>query len=375
MTLDIYIKSFNRPHCLQSLLSSLDSQKSHPMVIDKIILFQDGPRRDYLKKDTKLIDECVKIFKKHVPDGLVKRSSDNIGPNGNCHREWEAMLETTSNAVLNLEDDIELSPVYLSVITQLLNYAESNSNIGFVSAVGTLGATNEMHKIRAHEIIPMGYLWGIHRWGLAATKQCIVEMAPVILAYFEFTKKIGYSGTIHDYSKYKNMVQEWQRSYGFCQDYPMIGYDSAYDMAAVLLNKLHISTYAAFARSTGMIGTSFNEDYFKRYNFHQTVVEREAPSYFNYYSYERLLQILTLNRRFNLSHLNGLISEGTGSSVKYNPMSRDEVINILYQSIQGWNFNDMDKRVHRLNDSSSSNVKSSNNNVSLTDIFRKDVAV
>lgn len=342
MKVDIFILSFNRPDCLEKLVSSLFKQKDHTLSVNAIQCFQDGPRKLHLGDDTRKIKNCIQIIQTSGAPVTLHISEKNLGPNGNCQRVWQAISQSSADAVLFFEDDLELSPLYFSAMETLLSYAETCPHIGMVSAHGMLPATLDKQRARKTGLIPMAYLWGVHHWGWGAIHTTAEMMAPIVLEYFKYCKKVGYAGDMNGLDIYVPKVNGWMHQLGFYQDWPMIGYDASYDLAGFLLNKIHINTYACYAKSTGTDGVSFSEESFREYGYHKTVLMDAMPHSFEKLSNTQWLQLKTLVRGYHSSWL----LRGLNTDHEYHGITRPEALKYYYETIMGWSLDEDDLASH-----------------------------
>jgi GT2 family glycosyltransferase len=142
--IDIAILSYDRPGYLAQVLVSLAPQLTP---LDRVYLLQDGawnPHSGIAKTDHKLIEECLALFSRIIPQGKILRSEINLGIPGNYRRADELVfVENGAPYALFLEDDLVLSIHYLQIIDRLLKLAESHPSIGYVSAYGDLWASPE----------------------------------------------------------------------------------------------------------------------------------------------------------------------------------------------------------------------------------------
>ena len=348
MRVEIFVKSYNRPHCLGRLLTSLAHQGPSDLCIERICLFQDGPAGSRRAEDAERVTACLTAFRDSFPHGEPLAAARNLGPNGNCQRVWEAIAQSQSDAVLVFEDDLELSPYYLPVMAKLLRHAQGHPEVAMVSAHGMLGASPRTQQRRARALVPMAYIWGVHRWGWGATRQTLAELTPLVLAYFAIAKRIDFQSDGVNLEEARRVIGAWFHAQGFHQDRVMPGYDAAYDFAAFCTGRYHLNSYGSFAKSTGVEGVSFSERSFKAYNYHRTRMMAEAPDDFAWYDAALSAQVLALVRRFHASQAVARVAAVQGSNPPWPPLSRPQLIKTLYEQLFGWPLRDEDLVAHRI---------------------------
>ncbi|WCL53051.1 glycosyltransferase family 2 protein [Gimibacter soli] len=346
MLVDIIVKGFNRPHCLDRLASSIAAQRAGSLQIRSIRLFLDGPRSAV--DEAGLVAECARVFQGWLPVSEIVTAPHNLGPNGNCERAWLSAVESDADAVLMFEDDLELSPHYFHAMSRLLEFAQSSSQVGMVSAHGMLGAPYERMKVRASAILPMSYMWGIHRWGIGMTRDVCRRLAPVILAYFSHARNIGHRSDNCENEQVRQDMFAWLGKHGFYQDYQMHGYDAAYDLAAYLTGCVHLNTYGVFAKSTGMEGTSFGEEAFRKYRYDLTRWLDAPPEAWGFPSEAKLHGLVELVRSFHIGHSLRANMKNSPLPPLTVPPSRIQFLTDLYANFYGWTVDDEDIVAHRM---------------------------
>lgn len=338
MIIDINVISFNRPDLVKTLLASIAAQEPGDYEIGTIRLFQDGPRAEEGQLEADLVDEAVATFKAAFPQGQVFRAAQNSGINGNYESLWRSFENADADAQLVFEDDLDLRPCYFRIMAKLLRHAETNPNIGLVSAVGLLGASPDHQARYANALIPMGTVWGVHRWGWGATRGLIRDMMPLIRYYFSVTAKLGYkdNGSTGDFDQSKDVLLKFFMGLGYAIGDYTTAHDVLYDLIANSLGRLHLSTYASFAKSTGKRGTHFDPILFKRFNYNAPVSEIPEPETFTWYTPEMLLDIMTLQGRFFTNFLANYKSPTFSVDAPVPNLTKGHLIRYLYEHIFGW---------------------------------------
>lgn len=119
----ITIISFDRPHYLERVCTSLKAQRDFKFQEDRVILAQDGAvsaitgRQAAREKD---IEACVQVFRKYFPNGQILDYAHNLGIAFNIRRAEQHVFETMDAPFgYFFEDDLELSPLYLSMMEEM----------------------------------------------------------------------------------------------------------------------------------------------------------------------------------------------------------------------------------------------------------------
>ncbi|HEY7248237.1 MAG TPA: hypothetical protein VH678_30610 [Xanthobacteraceae bacterium] len=256
----IAILSLNRPDYLREVLHSLRSQISS---LDEVVLFQDGavnPWSGSLKAASETIQRCIDIFKRLIPWGTVLASADNIGIALNYERAEQYMFEMLGKPyALFLEDDLVLSPRYLTTIQSLIDIAMSDNRIAYVSAYGNMWASLHEQRNRRRELQHMH-----ENWGFAMTRQAWFDERPFRKQYLELLHGQDYSERdtpriLHFYER-----RGWKTI--------LSSQDCARWIASVELGKVRITTFVCHARYIGENGQNFNPEAYYSLGFDQTLM-------------------------------------------------------------------------------------------------------
>lgn len=349
MLIDICIVSYNRPHYLSQLLESLTAQRLDSCRIGAVHLFQDGPKRRSAEIDQPKIEECVRAFQRSYPEGSVWRATENIGIVGNYEKLWEAMAMSTADAVIVFEDDLILSSHYLDVMAKLLRRAEKDPNIGLVSATGVLSTSQELRDARIRAVMPMATAWGIHRWGWGITRSTIREFLPIKRLYFSIANHVGFrdNGTPPTDDQ-RNPIYKFFWGMGMFQPIEMLEIDGVYDLAALNLNRVNLTTFASYARPIGREGVHYAAHLFAKRGYDNTAVAERVPDDFAWYEPARMLDVLNLIRRYHTS-LNANYNATIRSFENLYPdLLPHHLVRCLYDDIFGWTVEDADLVAHGL---------------------------
>ena len=261
----IAILSFDRPDYLDQVLASLAVQVSEA---DEIILVQDGaynPLSGKIRGDASRIEECVALFRRMIPWGQVMQSPENLGINQNYERiEQYLFAERKVEAALILEDDLVLSPNYLTVIGQLLSFARDDPRIAYVSAYGDLWGNSRMQAQYASELRPMH-----ENWGAAQTRQSWLAERPLRAAWYELVRGCDYVERNHSAIRSMYASRGWT-----CR---ATSQDSVRWLAAVDRGAVRITTALCHARYIGERGVHCTPEHFQNCNFDKTSMFGGAP--------------------------------------------------------------------------------------------------
>lgn len=337
MKTDIVITSYNKPAYLEQLLASLRAQHSGSYRIADIHLFQDGPKPGAEKSVSDAIDDCIKLFEAAFPAGIVHASPANLGINGNWRRKWRRMRASDADAFVMFDHDLVVSPHYLNIMHDLIGYAAGRSNIGFVSAMGLLASDREHRMQRRRALMPMYSLFGINRWGIGATRALIREMYSFVELYFDLAERVQFAdnGEQPPPHAFPNLL-EFYNTMGMFDGRQLSSVDAMYDLAALRLNKLHLSTYANFGKNVGEEGAHYDKAMFEDLGHHRTEIMEERVEDFDWYDDERILRVLTLVSRYIANYG---INYNTGKFKLEPPfigVDRTDLLRMLYESVFGW---------------------------------------
>lgn len=256
----IAILSFNRPHYLQKVLDSLRVQVCER---DEIALLQDGavnPWSGQVKASQESIQECIDLFRRTIPWGTVIQSQDNVSIALNYERAETHFFETLRRPhALILEDDLVLSPQYLRVTNALIEIAQSEKRIAYVSACGNMWASLDEQRRRQSELQHMH-----ENWGFAMTREAWLDERPFREQYLRLLNG-------HDYSQRDHArIMNFYRKRGW--SLKITSQDSARWIASVELGKIRLTTFACHARYIGETGEHFTPQLYRDGEFDKTLM-------------------------------------------------------------------------------------------------------
>lgn len=247
----IVILSMDRPHYLKKVLLSLRPQVDRD---DKIILSQDGafnPHSGCFRGDPAKIAQCVRVFQKIIPWGIVAQSKHNLGIALNYERaEQEVFNQLAAPAGLFLEDDLVLAPNFLTVTRMLLNLAKRDKRISYVSAYGNFWADLKEQKLHEGELRHMH-----ENWGFAMTREAWLAERPYRLAYLNYLKDSDYL------ERNAYAIIRFHESRGW--KVSLSNQDAARWLASVELGRVRLTTFSCHARYIGEVGVHFTKQGYK----------------------------------------------------------------------------------------------------------------
>lgn len=263
--IDVTITSFSRPHALRDMLQSLRAQdlyESGSYQI-RVFLFQNGAHSANGEQliDPELVRLAIGFFNELFPDGKVLHSPVNLGLHGNQDRSFRHTRESDADYFFMFDDDLVLSPYYLSSIQKIVERAENNPWIGFVSGIGTPSfASLELQKPNARKMVPMH-----HKWCLAFSRTTAQKIGPFFEQYFTVSLSGGYRDDGNDgrhalngtYNYFKRLGWPYVTRQG-------VGSDAAIDLFSSYFLWYNISTAVCLAKTVGETGVHFNPTIFQR---------------------------------------------------------------------------------------------------------------
>jgi hypothetical protein len=190
---------------LEAVLCSLRAQ-TVSITPGQISLFQDGYRSKNGGDitDPRLIERCVELFQTIFPGGTVFASTENLGVARNFARaEEHAFGELGMEAAFFFEDDLVLSPHYLTALNALTEIALHEKRIAYVAAYGDHKARLVEQKRTPTKLIPMR-----HKWGFALTRRQWTAQRELLAPYLEIVSCTDYR------SRDNNAIREYFRKLG-----------------------------------------------------------------------------------------------------------------------------------------------------------------
>ena len=262
----IAILSFDRPRYLREVLLSLRPQVDRR---DRIVLFQDGAWNTYSGQPRARPDNiaaCILLFQRILPWGIVAASDRNLGVAENYERaEQELFGRMEAPCALFLEDDLVLSPNFLTVTRMLLDLAQREPRIAYVSAYGNFWAPPSEQKSRARELMHMH-----ENWGFAMTREAWLAERPFRREYLRLVQGTDYM------RRHEGAIIRSYESRGWKTT--VTSQDAARWIASLELGKVRLTTFPCHARNIGRIGVHSNEAFYDAAKFASAAFYPGRPS-------------------------------------------------------------------------------------------------
>ena len=205
MKLAVAIMSFNRPHYFDKVLQSINQQTDKDV---DFYLFQDGAINQYSWRkcaNQSDINKNLELYNFYIPEGQVYNQSSNVGIAENFNFAENVLFSVKNyDAVLFLEDDLVLSPWYISIIKKMLE-AYNETEVGMVCAYGDHNISLDAQFKYPNMVKPIDHLWGY-----ATTKDSWKQRKPYYDEWFnQFIRGKDY--VTRDHRK----IFEWYNKIGF----------------------------------------------------------------------------------------------------------------------------------------------------------------
>lgn len=272
MKYPIGIISFNRPHYLSELLKSLSKQSGDALKGREIHLFQDGGvlgMQQYANQAD--IEQCVEIFRATFPQGVVHISSENIGHIRNVLRMEEFFFvgQSSCAAAMFLEDDIVLSPHYVSAMDELIEHALSVCDVSYVRCIHNVHRSVDEQRLNRNKtfLVPGGQMWG---YGL--TREYWRKERATLASFYNMALTHPYRALDHNITQ----LQWWKLG----APITFHELDYAKDKASTHLGYAQISTYCVAAKYIGKEGVHFTPSIFEHQGWHALEMFEEPFSGF-----------------------------------------------------------------------------------------------
>ena len=215
---------------------------------DAILLTQSSwsAALSFLKKDFR------------VPETFL--SKENLGVARNFARAEDYLFgQLRARAAFFFEDDLVLSPNYLTALHSLTEIALKEKRIAYVAAYGNHRATLEEQRCAARKLILMR-----HKWGFALTRRQWDAQRDLLKPYLEIVSRSDYQDRDHDAV----------RSY-FCKlGYGSLGtsQDAMKDVASCVLGTTKVMTFPCFGKYIGEVGLHSQPRLYEQERFKDTVI-------------------------------------------------------------------------------------------------------
>lgn len=247
----IAIISFNRPHYLLQVLSSLSKQYGDSIKDLEVYLFQDGPVNPYSKvvySQIEPLEECMLAFKEYFPQGTIFYSEINLGVALNFDRAEKYLFEEMKyEFVLFLEDDMILRPNYVHTIRTMIDKYGSDERVCMMAAYGENHLTSlQEQKINKHKLSVMH-----HNWAFCLSRIFWIKRQPIVEEYLDIIRVSDYS------SRDDKKIMDWHKKLG--SELPQSSQDAAKIAATKIMKGIRLNTFVNNAKYIGRIGVHMIE--------------------------------------------------------------------------------------------------------------------
>lgn len=261
MRIPIAIMSFDRPHYLERVLISLKNQLALNDRNYETMFFQDGAVSS-LSGHRYATDEVIEtntlLFQRLFPDGKVIKSAENLGVALNFERAEEYIFEILKAPYgIFLEDDMELSPIYLTVMHRLAKIALQDERIGYFAAYGNHRLSAAEQTAKHMEFFPMD-----HNWAFGLTRRQWLKSKPYVDDYLKIVRKQDYGQRPND------QIRELFESWG-CK-MPGSSQDVAKTLACYVTGGTKVNTAPVYGRYIGAKGIHATPEWFTDNGFDAT---------------------------------------------------------------------------------------------------------
>jgi SAM-dependent methyltransferase len=304
-TYPIAVMSFDRPHYLESVLRSLRAQ-AVPIAATEIFLFQDGYRSRYGHDltDPRRVERCLELFETIFPGGKALSSTENLGVAFNFARAEDYFFEELgAEAAFFFEDDLVLSPHYLTALGALTAIALEEKRIAYVAAYGDHRASLAEQKLSAKKLILMR-----HKWGFALTRRQWLAQRDILAPYLEILARADYRSRDHI------AVRQYFKNLGFGSN--GTSQDGMKDVASCVLGTVKIMSAACFGKYIGEVGLHSNSRLYQDESYDQTSMFPEEISSFDIPSSVMLDEWVDISRREGAKTLRSINSGNAGPVAK-----------------------------------------------------------
>ncbi|HKO18625.1 MAG TPA: hypothetical protein VJU82_07045 [Acidobacteriaceae bacterium] len=252
----VAILSFNRPYYLEPVIESLAAQTA--LKDRSVFLFQDNavsPHSGTRYAEDRDIEACVDIFRRAFPAGTVALAEHNLGIARNFLRAEETLFKQHQyDAAYFFEDDMVLSPHYLTMMDQICAFARTNDRVGYFGAYGMLRMPLEEQRRLCHAMRRLTF-----HWGFGLTYRHWSDLRRWLEPYYRHTEAMDYKDPRR---------QEASREYRE-RGVPVTtaNQDVMKQIGTTQLGRVSINTTACFANYIGAHGVNCTPKKYKRQGF------------------------------------------------------------------------------------------------------------
>jgi hypothetical protein len=195
----VAIFSFNRPHYLNDVLKSLETN-THLDNLD-FYFFQDGSVNQFSSRiaaKEEDVEKCVAIWEHStLPNKHFIRNSFNVGI-GISQFEAKVLLfeDLDYDRVMFFEDDLVVNRCYIRTLQVMLDQFQNENGVGVVTCHGGTPSTFSENEKRLYlnRVCAGNY----QLWGWAMWKDRWAKIKPTFMKYYSFIKDIDYKRRINE---------------------------------------------------------------------------------------------------------------------------------------------------------------------------------
>ena len=287
MKTPIGVLAFNRPDYLQQTLQSLLSQNDGVLDGREVHLFQDGvlnriSGKQYATEETR--DASIELFSRMFPAGIVHAQTENLGIARHFDFIESYFFETRGvEAVMLFEDDLLVSPMYVTIMDRMIAEALRNERIGYVAAYGDHHAPLDQQMKNLTKLVEMR-----HKWAFALTRRQWLRQRPLVQEYLTLIADSDYQ--MRDGTK----IVEWMLSKRV-----LVGgtsQDGIKDIALALSGAVKLMTYCCYGKYIGKTGVHSTEELYSAERFGSTAICPVLADEFTWLTPEELDRLITIRR-------------------------------------------------------------------------------
>jgi hypothetical protein len=254
----IIVIGFSRPAYLDKVLRSLALQQGCDIASRKVAFFQDGAVNEQsgirYASDSE-IAEVASVFRCHFPAAPLFHSERNVGIYANFDRaERYAFEELDAEVAYFFEDDLVLTPHYISAMDQIWDSVKDIDRIGYFAAYGERFSSLALQKEQLRATMPMR-----HNWAFGLKRSHWREMRVFLKPYYDVISARDYHERDHD------AIRRWYLSLGHAHE--ATSQDGAKALATNLLDRFRLLTLPCFAKYIGELGVHTTPALFKKEGF------------------------------------------------------------------------------------------------------------
>ena len=236
----LVVISFNRPHYLTDVLDSLAAQTA--LSGRRVFLFQDNTVSPYSQRRYARDEEaaaCIAAFKERFPAGEVLLAPHNLGVARNFLRAEEFVFtDLNSEVAYFFEDDMVLSPHYLTMMDHIYGHVRKGDDVGYFAAYGAHKMPIAQQRENASRVRRLRY-----HWAFGVTRKNWLALRAWMQPYYEMSEGLDYKSRRH------TDICRYYRGRGFPVD--VTTQDHTKKVGTASLGRASIQTLACFGRYIG----------------------------------------------------------------------------------------------------------------------------